>query len=152
MTFSEISKLTTEGTEHTESNLFGSLTTRLFCYYNCPMRVFVTWMLAIANVAFNVVSNVGFKKSSLSHQWQGFLGWQIVGNLAGFLSVIAFTFLLRYISMNLALAVQFGIGFVFVQVIGAQLIFKETITIAQWLGVSVIFLGILLVALGRPAG
>lgn len=108
-------------------------------------------MLVVANIAFNVVSNVGFKKSSLCYQWQGFLSWQIVGNLAGFLSVIAFTFLLRYISMNLALAVQFGIGFVFVQVIGAQLIFKEAITIAQWLGVSVIFLGILLIALGRPA-
>ena len=116
------------------------------------MRAFITWMLAIANVAFNVVSNVGFKKSSLCHHWQGFLGWQIVGNLTGFLAVIAFTLLLRYISLNLALAVQFGVGFVFIQVLGAQLIFKEAITITQWVGVSVIFLGILLIAFGRHVG
>ena len=116
------------------------------------MRSLITWLLAIANVGLNLVSNIGFKKSSLYHHWQGFFGWQIVGNLSGFLAVIAFTFLLRYISMNLALAVQFGIGFVFVQVIGAQLVFREAITAAQWLGVCIVFLGILLIAFGRTGG
>jgi len=105
--------------------------------------------LVLSNLAFTVLSNVGFKWSALSTDWRGFITWQVVGNLAGFLSVLAFTALLRLISLHLAFAVTAGLGFLAVQVIGAHLIFHESVTRGQWLGIVLITGGIALVALAR---
>jgi len=105
--------------------------------------------LTLSNLIFTVVSNIGFKLSADSAGWQAFLWWQVVGNTAGFLSVIAFTVLLRMISLHVAWAVTAGFGFALVEVIGARFFFQEAITSWQWFGVALITCGIFVVSLGR---
>ncbi len=105
--------------------------------------------LGLLYVACVVTSNVGFKLSAGSQTWRGFLAWQVVGNLAGFLGVIAFTLLLKFIPLYLAYGIFMGLGFVAVQVLAARLLFKEQIRPIQWIGVTLILLGIFLIALGR---
>jgi multidrug transporter EmrE-like cation transporter len=105
--------------------------------------------LTLTNLICTLVSNIGFKLSADSAGWQAFLSWQVVGNIAGFLAVIAFTFLLRLISLHLAWAVTAGFGFALVEVLGARLFFHEMITGWQWFGVALITIGIFVVSLGR---
>ncbi len=113
------------------------------------MRALSIVGLTLANLIFTVISNIGFKLSADSSGWQAFLWWQVVGNLAGFLSVIAFTILLRLISLHVAFAITAGFGFALVQVLGARLVFHEAITNWQWFGVALITSGIIIVSLGR---
>jgi multidrug transporter EmrE-like cation transporter len=105
--------------------------------------------LILSNLIFTVASNIGFKLSADSAGWQGFLWWQVVGNIAGFLSVITFTVLLRMISLHVAWAVTAGFGFALVEVLGARFFFHEAITTWQWFGVALITSGIFIVSLGR---
>jgi multidrug transporter EmrE-like cation transporter len=113
------------------------------------VRAFSIVGLTLANLVFTVVSNIGFKLSADSAGWQVFLWWQVVGNLAGFLSVIAFKLLLRMISLHVAWAITAGFGFALVEVVAARFFFEEAITGWQWLGVALITIGILVVSLGR---
>ncbi len=105
--------------------------------------------LILSNLIFTVASNIGFKLSADSAGWQSFLWWQVVGNSAGFLSVITFTFLLRLVSLHLAWAVTAGFGFALVEILGARFFFHEAITAWQWFGVALITSGIFIVSLGR---
>ena len=105
--------------------------------------------LIVLNIGFNVLSNISFKKSSLHYDFWGFLKWQIPANFSGLFAVIALTFLMRYVPLRVAIAIQFGLAFVFIQVISASLVFKEKITIYQWFGVVIVFLGILLISFGK---
>jgi multidrug transporter EmrE-like cation transporter len=105
--------------------------------------------LTVLNLIFQVISNIGFKLSADSTGWQDFLGWQVVANVTGFLSVIAFTFLLRLISLHVAFALTVGFGFALVQVLGARFVFHEAITSSQWFGVALITVGIIIVSFGR---
>jgi multidrug transporter EmrE-like cation transporter len=113
------------------------------------MRPLTIGGLTLANLAFTVVSNSGLKLSAASHEWQGFLRWQIVGNLSGFLGVLAFTFLLRFISLHLAYALTAGLGFICVQIIAARLIFQEPISSVQWLGTGLATVGIIIISWGK---
>ncbi len=112
------------------------------------MRTVWVVALAAANLAAVVASNVGLKLSAWAPDWRGFLGWQVVGNLTGFLGVLAFTALLRFVPLRVASGLTAGLGFVLVQVVGAQLIFHEPVTPAQWVGVTAVTLGIALIATG----
>ena len=105
--------------------------------------------LILAYLAFTVLANIGFKLSAGSPHWRGFLWWQVVGNLAGFLSVLSLTFLLKFVPLHLAYALTMGLGFVAVQVVAARLVFHEAIAAIQWLGVLLVFGGIVLISLGK---
>jgi drug/metabolite transporter (DMT)-like permease len=48
-------------------------------------------------------------------------------------------------------ALSWGLGFVAVQIVGAHFIFRETITLLQWLGVALVTGGIVLISLGRAS-
>ena len=113
------------------------------------MRALSIVGLTLSNLIFSVLSNIGFKLSADSAGWQGFLSWQVVGNTAGFLAVIAFTVLLRLISLHVAWAITAGFGFALLEVFGARFFFHEAITSWQWFGVALITSGILIVSLGR---
>jgi multidrug transporter EmrE-like cation transporter len=112
------------------------------------MQSLIIAILSLAVIACTAASNVSFKWSALSPALKGFLWWQLVGNLAGFMSVLSFTFLLRFIPLYLAYAVTAGLGFISVQVFGAHLIFHEAITATQWFGIALITTGIIVVSLG----
>ncbi|MGA2112193.1 MAG: hypothetical protein ABSG98_08605 [Anaerolineales bacterium] len=101
--------------------------------------------LLAANLAFNVLANASFKVSALSANWRGFLFWQVVGNLSGFLTVLSLTWLLRYDALHVVFPLTTGLAVVGVQVLAAALFFHETITPPQWLGTILIVLGIMLI-------
>ena len=105
-------------------------------------------VLIVANLAAILASNVGLKLSAAAGNWRGFLAWQVFGNLTGFLGVLSFTALMRFVSMNVGFGITAGLGFVLVQVIGARLFFHETIFPLQWLGTALVVLGITLIAFG----
>jgi multidrug transporter EmrE-like cation transporter len=104
--------------------------------------------LILTSIFFIVISNVAFKWSAASHGPRDFLRWQVVGNVAGFLSVVTFTLLLRLIPLYLAYAFTAGLGFVAVQFLGAHLVCGEAITTSQWLGITLIAIGVTIVSLG----
>ena len=102
--------------------------------------------LTIGCTIFNIVANASFKAAALSPNWRGFLTRQVAGNLAGFLTVLALTGLLRFIPLAVAFPVTTGLAVIGVQVAAASMIFHESISPVQWLGTGVIVIGIFLVA------
>ena len=101
--------------------------------------------LVLGNLLFNVVANAAFKVSALSPNWRGFLTWQVVGNLAGFITVLTLTGMLRYIPLHTAFTVTTGLAVLGVQIGAAALLFHEEISRADWAGGALIVLGIILV-------
>jgi multidrug transporter EmrE-like cation transporter len=101
--------------------------------------------LIVVNLAFNVLSNASFRVSALSGTWRGILTWQVVGNLAGLVTVITLTLLLRYLPLSVAFPLTTGLTVLGVQLVAASWIFHEPITERQWLGTLAIVLGIWLV-------
>jgi undecaprenyl phosphate-alpha-L-ara4N flippase subunit ArnE len=101
--------------------------------------------LLLANLLFNVVANASFKASAVSADWQGFLSWQVVGNLAGLVTVLTLTGLLRFVPLSVAFPVTTGLAIIAVQVFAAQVLFHEAVTPAQWLGTLLVVAGIVLV-------
>ena len=61
----------------------------------------VFWLIVI-NLGFNVLSNAAFRVSATSPNWRGLLIWQVVGNLAGFVTVITLTWMLKYMPLSVA--------------------------------------------------
>lgn len=104
--------------------------------------------LVAANLVFNIVANAAFKLSAASATWRGFLVWQVVGNLAGFITVLTLTGLLRYVPLHVAYPVTAGLAVVGVQVVAARWLFDEPISSAQWLGTLLVTLGIVLITRG----
>jgi multidrug transporter EmrE-like cation transporter len=103
----------------------------------------ITFTLILANLLFNIVANAGFKFSALSPNWRGFLAWQVIGNLAGLITVLTLTALLRFLPLHVAFTVTTGLAVLGVQLGAAALIFHETISRNHWLGALLVVLGIL---------
>jgi multidrug transporter EmrE-like cation transporter len=102
--------------------------------------------LLLANLAFNILANASFKVAALTSSWRGFLTWQVIGNLAGFITVLTLTGLLRYIPLNVAFTVTTGLAVLGVQVAASGIVFHERTTSAQWLGTVLVVAGIALVS------
>jgi multidrug transporter EmrE-like cation transporter len=98
------------------------------------------------NLLFNVAANAGFKVSAASPTWRGFLVWQVVGNLAGFITVLTLTGLLRFQPLHIAYPLTAGLAVIGVQVLAARWLFHESISSVQWLGTLLVALGIVLVS------
>ena len=105
-----------------------------------------TFFLIFSNLAFNIIANSSFKYSAVSANWRAFLGWQVLGNIAGFITVLTLTGLLRSIPLHIAYTLTAGLSIIGVQVIGARLLFNEAFTPAKWLGTLLIVLGIALIS------
>jgi multidrug transporter EmrE-like cation transporter len=105
----------------------------------------VVLLLIITNLVFNIVANAAFKLSAGSSGWRGFLTWQVVGNLAGFVTVLTLTGLLRYIPLRVAYPVTMGLAILGVQIVAARMLFHEPITSLQWLGTFLVAGGIILI-------
>jgi multidrug transporter EmrE-like cation transporter len=105
----------------------------------------ITLALVLGNLLFNIVANAAFKVSALSPNWRGFLTWQVVGNLAGFITVLTLTGLLRYIPLHTAFTVTTGLAVIGVQIAAAAWLFREPISRADWIGATLIVAGIALI-------
>jgi multidrug transporter EmrE-like cation transporter len=98
--------------------------------------------LFLANIVFNILAITSFKLSALRENWKVFLIWQVVGNLAGFLTVLTLTGLLKYLDLHVAFPITTGLAIIGVQLVGAKLIFHESITPQQWFGTLCILTGV----------
>lgn len=105
----------------------------------------VVGVLTAANLLFNIAANASFKASADSRTWRDFLFWQIVGNLAGLITVLTLTGLLRYLPLHVAFPLTTGLMVIGVQVGAAHWIFHESISPSQWLGTGLVTAGILLI-------
>jgi multidrug transporter EmrE-like cation transporter len=83
--------------------------------------------------------------AALTSTWRGFLAWQVVGNLAGFITVLTLTGMLRFIPLGVAFTVTTGLAVLGVQVAASGAVFHERITSGQWLGTLLVVAGIILV-------
>jgi multidrug transporter EmrE-like cation transporter len=98
------------------------------------------------NLLFNIVANASFKASAASSNWRGFLTWQVIGNLAGLITVITLTWLLKFLPLRVAFPVTTGLAVIGVQLVAAGWIFGESITPGQWLGTFLVVIGIALLS------
>ena len=111
-----------------------------------PMRsAIATTALIGSNLLFNIVANASFKFSATSSSWRGFWAWQVLGNVAGFITVLSLTGLLRFVHLHVAYPVTAGLAVIGVQVVAAALLFREPISPAQWLGCLLVVAGIALI-------
>ncbi len=101
--------------------------------------------LIALNVVFSVVANAAFRVSARSETWRGVVTWQVAGNLAGFVTVVTLTGLLRYVPLGIAFPVTTGLSILGVQIVAAQWIFNEPVNAMQWTGALLIVFGIFLV-------
>jgi multidrug transporter EmrE-like cation transporter len=106
-------------------------------------------LLLTGNLLFNIIANASFNLSASSSDWRGFLAWQVVGNLAGLITVLTLTGLLRLMPLHIVFPVTTGLAVIGVQVVSGRLLFGEAITNAQWLGTMLIIAGIVLIGM-RP--
>ena len=104
-------------------------------------------LLLLADVAANTGAHVCFKWSALSRGMKRFLLWQVGGNLAAFLGVLAYTSLLRGMSLHVAYPLTEGLSAIGVQVVGGLIVFRERIPILAWAGTGLILSGIVLFSL-----
>jgi multidrug transporter EmrE-like cation transporter len=102
------------------------------------------FFLLVINLIFNVISNASFKLSAESLTLRGFLNWQVVGNLAGFITVLTLTGLLRYIPLHIAFPVTTGLAVIGVQMVAGRWFFGEAISPGRWLGTILVMVGIVL--------
>ena len=104
----------------------------------------VFWLIVV-NLGFNVLSNAAFRVSAMSDNLRGLITWQVVGNLAGFVTVITLTWMLKYMPLSIAFPLTTGLTVLGVQMVAASWIFKEPVSERQWLGTLAIVLGIWLI-------
>lgn len=109
----------------------------------------LTLALIALNLLFNIVANASFKISAGSNSLRGFLSWQVVGNLAGFITVITLTVLLRYLPLHVAFPVTTGLAVIGVQMISGRLYFGESVSSSDWLGTFLVILGIFFLTRGE---
>ena len=99
-------------------------------------------ILGGANLLFNIIANSSFKVSASSQNWRGFLTWQVIGNIAGLVTVLTLTGLLRYVPLRVAYPVTTGLAVIGVQLVAASLLFGEPISGRQLLGTLFVAVGI----------
>jgi multidrug transporter EmrE-like cation transporter len=101
--------------------------------------------LLFLNLVFNILGNASFKLSALAANWKGLLGWQVIGNLAGFITVLTLTGLLKYLPLHVAQPMVQGLAILGVQIFAARLFFHEAISPTQWIGMALIVGGMFLI-------
>jgi len=106
-----------------------------------------TLLLLLADVTANTGAHVCLKRSAVSRGVKRFLLWQVIGNLAAFVGVLAYTAILRGMSLHAAYPLTEGLSAVGVQFVGGMLIFRERIPPLAWAGTGLILSGIVLFSL-----
>ena len=103
-----------------------------------------TLVLLFANLIANTGAHICLKRSALRSEVKAFLLWQVIGNLGGFLGVLAYTALLRDFSLHVAYPLTEGLTAVGVQFAGGLIVFRERIPATAWAGTGLILVGIVL--------
>ncbi|HUI70180.1 MAG TPA: hypothetical protein VL354_06635 [Spirochaetia bacterium] len=106
-----------------------------------------TVLFLVANLTANTGAHICLKRSALRSQVKSFLFWQVLGNVAAFLGVLAYTALLRSMSLHVAYPLTEGLTGISVQVVGAAIIFRERIPRTAWVGTGLVLAGIVIFSL-----
>ena len=106
-----------------------------------------TILLLVSDACANTVAHVFLKLSAARRGVRMFVIWQAAGNAAAFLGVLAYTALLRVMSLHVAYPLTEGLSAVGVQLVGSTLILKEKIPARVWAGTGLILSGIVLLSL-----
>ncbi len=107
-----------------------------------------TFLLLLADMAANTGAHICLKLSAERRRLKLFLLWQVAGNLAGFIGVLAYTALMRGgMSLHVAYPLTEGITAVGVQLVGGMIVFREKITPVAWIGTGLILCGIVFFSL-----
>jgi multidrug transporter EmrE-like cation transporter len=103
-----------------------------------------TFLLLLADMIANTGAHVALKKSAARRGVKLFILWQVIGNLAGFLGVLAYTALMGTMSLHVAYPLTEGLTAIGVQLVGGLILFRERITPLAWAGTGLILCGIVL--------
>jgi len=106
-----------------------------------------TVLLLLADVAANTGAHASLKRSAQSRGVRWFLLWQVAGNLAALLGTVAYTAILRGMSLHVAYPLTEGLSAVGVQIVCSLLLFRERIPPLAWAGTGLIVSGIVLFSL-----
>jgi multidrug transporter EmrE-like cation transporter len=106
-----------------------------------------TFLLLLADMSANTGAHISLKKSAARKGLRRFVLWQVIGNLAGFLGVLAYTALMRGMSLHVAYPLTEGLTAIGVLFIGGMLVLKERVAPIAWLGTGLILSGIVLFSL-----
>jgi multidrug transporter EmrE-like cation transporter len=101
--------------------------------------------LVTLNTLSSVIANAAFEISARSATFRDVLTWQLLGNLAGLVTVVTLTGLLRYVPLSVAFPLTTGASILGVQVVAATWLFHEPMNAARWTGSPLIGVGVLLV-------
>ncbi len=103
-----------------------------------------TFLLLLADMIANTGAHVALKRSAARKGVKLFILWQVIGNLAGFVGVLAYTALMRTMSLHVAYPLTEGLTAIGVQIVGGVIFFREKITPLAWAGTGLILCGIVL--------
>jgi multidrug transporter EmrE-like cation transporter len=106
-----------------------------------------TFLLLFADATANTGAHIFLKRSAEPRGVRAFILWQAAGNLAAFLGVLAYTVLLRGMSLHVAYPLTEGVTAIGVQLIGGIVVFRERIPPLALAGTGLILSGIVLFSL-----
>lgn len=109
-------------------------------------------VMVVVNQIMNVGATTCFALSGQSDNLKRFVIYQIFGGLFGLGINLTYAGLVRFSTVQTAAAIGIGLSFASVQVFSSYLLLDAGFTPWQWLGVSLVIGGILLIALGGSLG
>jgi multidrug transporter EmrE-like cation transporter len=95
----------------------------------------------------NTGAHIFFKRSAEPHGMKAFIRWQVAGNCAAFLGVLAYTALLRGMTLHVAYPLTEGLTAIGVQLVASIAVFRERIPPLAWAGTGLVLSGIVLFSL-----
>jgi multidrug transporter EmrE-like cation transporter len=106
----------------------------------------ITALLLAGNMTVNTAAHVCLKLSAAGRGVKRFVFWQVLGNLGGFLGVLAYTALMRGMDLHVAYPLTQGLTAVGVQIVGSRVLLRERIPPLAWAGTGLILAGIVLIS------
>jgi multidrug transporter EmrE-like cation transporter len=106
-------------------------------------------VMILVNQVMNFGATTLFALSGGAPSVRRFILYQIFGGLFGLGINLTYAGLVRYSSVQVAAAIGIGLAFVTVQIVSSYFFFHAGFTAWQWIGVCLVFAGVLFIALGR---
>lgn len=103
-------------------------------------------LLVPISVILNTTGQILLKFGSA----HGMINWNVLGGVTAYaMSTVSYLLVLRRLDVSVAYTLVFGLTIVATTVAGAN-IFKEQVSIQQWMGVGLVISGICAIGFGNP--
>ena len=110
--------------------------------------VAIVFLLLVVNLVFATAANILIKLSSDAATAALFIVFQIAGNVAGLLGVLAYTGVLKRLPLHIGYPLTQGIAAIGVLGFGSVLVFKESFGTREAIGCALVVAGVALVGIG----